>query len=85
MNDLYLLSANKLSTVYSNITYHALILRVNVNQGNGFRWLFGGGRGVVVSVIQTQHPEDALRTPWATPSFAMQRALQEDCGRPIRQ
>lgn len=45
---------------------------------------FGAG-GVVVCVIQTQHPEDALRTPWATPSFAMQRALQEDCRRPIRQ
>lgn len=67
----------------SNITYHALI-RVNVNQDNGFRWLFWG-RGVVVCVIQTQHPEDALRTPWATPSFAMQRALQEECRRPIRQ
>lgn len=47
-----------------------------------FRWLFGG-RGVVVSVTQTQHPEDAPRPPRATPSFAKQRALQEDCRRPI--
>lgn len=35
----------------------------------------------VVSVIQTQHPEDALRARWAAPSFAMRehyRAITRD-------
>lgn len=62
MNLLYLLEANKLSTVYSNITYLMLIHRVNLNQDNGFTQLFfkGGEEGGVRLLFKV----NTLKTPW---------------------
>lgn len=66
--------------MYSNITYHALILRVNVNQDNGFRGLFWGRGGCGQCYSNTtpwRRPEDTLGHPIICNAKSTARRLRE--------